>query len=116
MRQFVRLCLDPRVLVAFGALGVAIWLLAPGLLIGAIPLLIILACPASMIVMAVMMRPSAGTTTDQATPRDAGRIRSELADLETRRTSLEAELSAAPEPAAGPGPGTQAPRQETATR
>jgi hypothetical protein len=111
MRQFVRLCLDPRVLVAFGVLGVAVWLLAPGLLLGAIPLLIILACPASMIVMAVMMRPSACTTSDQAPPRDAGRIRSELADLEARRSSLEAELSAAQEPVA-----PQASRQKVATR
>jgi hypothetical protein len=82
-----------------------------------IPLLIILACPASMIVMAVMMRPSPGTTSgDEAPPRDADRIRSELADLETRRSSLEAELSAASEPATDPGPAEQAPRQETATR
>jgi len=116
MRQFVRLCLDPRVLVAFGALGVAVWLLAPGLLMSAIPLLIVLACPASMIVMAAMMRPSQGTTSDQGAPRDAGRIRSELADLETRWTSLEAELSAAQEPVAGAGEAPQAPRQETATR
>jgi hypothetical protein len=116
MRQFVRLCLDPRVLVAFSALGVAVWLLAPGLLIGAIPLLIVLACPASMILMAVMMRPSASTTSDQAAPRHAGRIRSELADLDTRRSLLEAELNAAQEPVERSGPAAQAPRQEIVTR
>jgi len=116
MRQFVRLCLDPRVLVAFGALGVAIWLLAPGLLIGAIPLLIILACPASMIVMAVMMRPSAGTAIDQTTIPDAGRIRSELADLEIRKSTLEAELAAAETPDPGDRPAPSPVHQEIATR
>lgn len=94
MRQVLRLCLDPRVLVAFGALAIAIWVLAPGLLLSAIPLLIVLACPASMIVMALMMRPSAGPTIDQAAPGDASRIRSELANLESRKATLEAQLEA----------------------
>jgi hypothetical protein len=115
MRQFLRLCLDPRVLVAFGALGVAIWLLAPGLLLSALPLLIVLACPASMIVMAVMMRPSAGTAIDQTTLPDAGRIRSELADLETRKSTLEAELAAAETPAPGDHPAPSPARPEIAT-
>lgn len=116
MRQLLRLCLDPRVLVAFGALGVAIWLLAPGLLLSAVPLLIVLACPASMIVMAVMMRTPKGMTIDQTAPRDAGRIRSELADLETRRSTLEAEVEAAERPDSSDRREPSSAAQEIATR
>jgi UPF0716 family protein affecting phage T7 exclusion len=116
MRQLLRLCLDPRVLVAFGALGVATWLLAPGLLLSAVPLLLLLACPASMIVMAVLMRSSTGTTINQTAPRDAGRVRSELADLEVHRSTLEAELAAAETPDSSDRPAPAPAGQEIATR
>jgi hypothetical protein len=116
MRQVLRLCLDPRVLIAFGTLGVAIWLLAPGLLLSAVPLLIVLACPASMIVMAVVMRTPAGTTTDQTAPRDIGHIRSELADLETRRATLETELAGVESPDSNDRAAHSPARPEIATR
>jgi hypothetical protein len=89
MRQLLRFCLDPRVLVAFGALAVAIWLVAPSLLYAAIPALIALACPVSMAVMAWTMRPGKAG----AGPRAADAVRAELARLDARRAELEAELT-----------------------
>ena len=53
-------CLDWRVVSALAAIAVAVWLLAPGLLVPALLVLVTLACPLSMLLMMVVMRPSGG--------------------------------------------------------
>lgn len=47
-------------LTGLGAVGLGVWLLAPQYVLSALPLLLVLACPLSMVVMAVMMRGSMG--------------------------------------------------------
>lgn len=56
MRKVLSMCFEPRILVGLTAAGVLIWLVAPSLLASVLPLLLIAACPLSMLVMAWMMR------------------------------------------------------------
>jgi len=56
MKRVLGVCLDWRVLAGLGAIALAIWLYAPQLLLAALPVLLVLACPISMGVMAWMMR------------------------------------------------------------
>lgn len=50
------MCLDWKVLAGLAVVGLAIWVIAPTFLLGAIPLLIVLACPLSMLFMMRGMR------------------------------------------------------------
>ncbi len=45
------MCLDWRVLTGLAVVGLALWVVAPKMLVGAIPLLIVAACPLSMLFM-----------------------------------------------------------------
>ncbi|MGH8930920.1 MAG: DUF2933 domain-containing protein [Egibacteraceae bacterium] len=87
----VKKCLNPKVLAGLAVIGVGIWLLAPGLLTRAVPLLALAACPLSMILMMVAMR---GTSSDEtgaaASPSQANSPEA----LEVRLRALEAEQAA----------------------
>jgi hypothetical protein len=54
------MCFDWRVLAGLAVVGLGIWVLAPGVIVGAIPLLLIAACPLSMLVMLFSMRRMVG--------------------------------------------------------
>lgn len=56
MRNVLRMCLEPRVLAVLGAVGVLGWIAGPSLLAPVVPLLLVAACPLSMLAMAWMMR------------------------------------------------------------
>ena len=92
--RLLRACLDPRFLVSLAALGVAIAVLAPGLVGAAFPLLLVAACPLSMAVMMLAMRqPAQGSqVADSGTDR-ATDLRRELLDLKARQRGLETELA-----------------------
>lgn len=47
----MRMCFNWKVLAGLGAIGLAIWVVAPGAAAAALPLLLILACPLSMLFM-----------------------------------------------------------------
>ena len=82
-----------RVAVVVGFAGVALALYAPSLAAGAIPLLLVAACPVSML---VMMRSMSGHAPEQGarpTPPTVSDLRQELADLAERKRRLEAELA-----------------------
>ena len=53
--QMLKACLNPKVVVGLIAVGVAIYLVAPGLVLAALPLLVLAACPLSMFFMMRMM-------------------------------------------------------------
>jgi heavy metal-binding protein/DUF2933 family protein len=53
--DMLKCCLNPRVLIGAGVVGVGIVLLAPNLLAAALPTLLVLICPVSMLVMMVGM-------------------------------------------------------------
>ena len=49
--RMLKACMNPKVVVGLIALGVAIYLVAPGLVLAALPLLVLAACPLSMFFM-----------------------------------------------------------------
>ena len=51
MTDLFRMCLNWKVLAGLAAVGVGIWVIAPNLILAALPLLVLAACPLSMLVM-----------------------------------------------------------------
>ena len=95
--NLLRACYDWRVLTALGVLGIGIYLVAPGLAAGAIPLLVLAACPISMLLMMKVMSGQQKSSEVQVEPIDGDRVaglRLELAELGRRQKRLEGELRA----------------------
>jgi hypothetical protein len=95
------MCYDWRVLTALAVLGVGIFLVAPGIALAALPLLILAACPLSMIIMMKSMgghqasAPEAAAEPATAAGSDrVAALRGELAELGRRQERLAAELAA----------------------
>lgn len=57
--QMLKSCLNPKVVVGLIAAGVAIYLVAPGFALAALPLLVLAVCPLSMFLMMRLMRSDA---------------------------------------------------------
>ncbi len=89
----VQMCLNWRVLVGLAVVGLAVWVVAPRLVLAALPLLLVVACPLSMLVMMGRMR---GGQPAQANQLPAeGRTRDEqVAELRSRFLSMPAEQEA----------------------
>ena len=89
----VQMCLNWKVLVGLAVVGLAVWVVAPHLVLAALPLLLIVACPLSMLVMMGRMR---GGQPAQANQFPAeGRTRDEhVGELRSRLLSVQAEQEA----------------------
>ncbi|MGH9267290.1 MAG: DUF2933 domain-containing protein [Acidimicrobiales bacterium] len=91
------MCLNRKVLVSLALVGVGIYLFAPGLIGAAVPLLVVLACPLSMVFMMRGMsggsRCETGTETTQADASLGQQQAGELARLRAEVDQLRAELS-----------------------
>lgn len=92
--SILRLCYEWGVLTALAAVGAGVFVFAPGLVAVAVPLLLLAACPLSMLV-----RMRAMDATDRhaapnapAAPDRMTAARSELADLDRRREELVQQL------------------------
>lgn len=94
--QTLRACLNPPVLVALALVAVAVIVFAPGVAALAVPLLILAACPLSMIAMMFAMRGHNAGQTQAAPARGPAELRAEIADLIGRRELLEREPEALP--------------------
>lgn len=86
------MCFNKRVLIGLGLVALVLFALSPRLLGSAAPLLVMAACPISMIVMMRAMhrdedRPTASDAQDGAAPDDAARLR----ELEEEVNRLKAE-------------------------
>ena len=95
--NILRACLDWRVLTALGGLGVGIFVVAPGIAAAALPLLIVAACPLSMMLMMKSMggdQKSAQTTAPLSEGDRVAALRGELAELSRRQERLAGELAA----------------------
>ena len=102
MKSVLGLCLDRRVLAGLAVSAAVLWLIAPQLALAALPVLLVLACPLSMALMAWMMRGAIhGTSTSAGSPsqrllaleREQARLAAEIA-----RQRGELENAGAPEP------------------
>lgn len=99
--KLLRACYDPRVIVALVAVGVGIFLLAPGAVAVAAPFLFLAVCPLSMLVMMRTMGgmqasdpAAAGTSAPSATPADrAAELRLQLGAARREQQRLADELA-----------------------
>ena len=97
--KMLKMCLNPKVLAGLAVVGVGIYLFAPSLLAEAVPILLLAACPLSMLLMMWAMQHPQGQ--GQQTPRDTdagltreeriARLREQQADLDNRIGELERE-------------------------
>ena len=85
-------CLDRRLLAVLGVIALAMALFAPRALGAALPVLLVAACPLSMLVMAVAMSRS---STPAVPSSSVESMRTELTELAERQRRLEGELAAA---------------------
>lgn len=100
------MCFNRKVLGGLAAVALGVWLFAPNLLAGVAPILLVAACPLSMI---LMMRAMSGGQRQRQTeeaPSRAGRAEgheAEIARLQAEIERLRAERAAeAPSPPASP--------------
>lgn len=96
------MCFDRRVLLALGAAAIGLWAFAPEYVARIAPLLLLLACPLSMVFMMRGMGAHQGEHTAPTTPRER------LAVLDRERERIAAEIAHAPaeagrQPAGEPG-------------
>ncbi|MGH2796391.1 MAG: DUF2933 domain-containing protein [Thermoleophilaceae bacterium] len=99
MVSVLGMCLDRRVLIGLAVIAVGIWALAPDLILGALPLLLLAACPLSMLLMMRMMSSHGQTSVPGATPatrlaaleRDQARFAEEIAHARAEMGRVEAD-------------------------
>jgi len=84
------MCFDRRVLLVLGAVAVGLWIVAPEYVIRLGPLLLLIACPVSMVFMMRSMGGHAGERTPPATPHER------LAALDREREKIESEIADRP--------------------
>ena len=97
--SFLRACADWRAIVLLVAMGAGVAALAPNLIGAAIPLLLVAACPLSMLVMMRAMASHPGlpsaTSVDGTGPDRPSRLRERLASTRLEQDRLERELAQA---------------------
>jgi hypothetical protein len=113
--QYLKHCLNPKVIAALAVIAAAIWIVAPGAFAAAWPVLVVAVCPLSMLAMMLLMR---GSGTDAAPDphaalpaRQAGGAEdTHIAALRAQIDDMQARLAAVTDPAepadgaAGPAP------------
>ena len=102
----VQMCLNWKVLAGLAVVGVIVWLVAPRLVLAALPVLLVLACPLSMLFMMGGMRSSQGTSrsTPAGQPQLDGFTHEEqIARLQAELASKEAQLESLARESAGRG-------------
>ncbi len=96
--SMLKMCLNWKVVAGLAALGLAIWVVAPGLVAAALPLLLLAACPLSMLLMGASMARGHGTAaagqTQATAASEAASLRAELEGLRAREAALAARIGA----------------------
>lgn len=97
MNRLLKMCLNWKVLTALAVTGLGIGLLAPGLFGRALPILLLAACPLSMLVMMATMRQPAMRA---PVPEDVKSLQTQLAELTAKQEQVKEHLArlAAPSP------------------
>jgi hypothetical protein len=86
-RSLGGLCLNWKVIGGLAAVGLSIWIMAPGLVWAALPLLLLAACPLSML---LMMR---GMASGQCAAQSGGQVAAVSRDGDERIAALKAQLA-----------------------
>jgi hypothetical protein len=87
--KMLKMCLNPKVLAGLAVVGVGVYLFAPGLLAEAVPILLLAACPLSMLLMMWAMQRTPGQDQQTTQETDARLTRKEqLAQLRARQAAL----------------------------
>jgi hypothetical protein len=91
--KMLKMCLNWKVLAGLAVVGVAIYLVAPGLVLTALPILLLAACPLSMLLMMWAMQHAQGQQPPQAP--DVRLTREErIAHLRTQQAALADQIGA----------------------
>lgn len=110
MLDALKMCLNRNVLIGLGVVALGVWVLAPDAFSAALPLLVLLACPLSMVVMMGAMGGKGGACKTGSDSSDAAgsdtapdeivRLRAEVDQM---RAELRSQQDARPaDEAAGP--------------
>lgn len=86
--KMLKVCLDWRVLVGLVALGVGIYVVAPGAVVAALPILSLAACPLSMLLMMKAMRESPGEAGESRATDDGLTREEQLARMRAQQEIL----------------------------
>lgn len=97
------MCFNWKVLAGLAAVGVGIWIIAPNLAAAALPLLIVLACPLSMLLMMRGMQggqcgaqpaePSPPISNALTREEQLAALTSQLATLQTQQAAIARDIS-----------------------
>ncbi len=87
--KMLKMCLNWKVLAGLAAVGVGVYLVAPDLMLAALPILLLAACPLSMLLMMWGMQHTQGPGQQTPQEADVGLTREErIARLRAQRAAL----------------------------
>ena len=89
----VQMCLSWKVLAGLAVVGLAVWVVAPQIVLAALPLLLIVVCPLSLLVMLGKMRGGQPAQANQCPAEDRTRDE-QVAELQSRLLRVQAEQEA----------------------
>ena len=93
--KMLKMCLNPKVLAGLVVAGVVIYLIAPNLIAAALPILLLAACPLSMLLMMWSMQHTRGQEKQTPQEPDVGLSREErVARLRTQQAALADQIEA----------------------
>lgn len=94
--KMLKMCLNWKVLAGLGVVGLGIYLVAPDLMVAALPILLLAACPISMLfMMKAMQGNQGGAHESQQINQEAGPMREEdLARLRAQQVALDDQIEA----------------------
>ena len=83
-------CFNWKVIAALAAVGIGFYVLAPGVAVAAVPLLVLAACPLSMVLMMRAMGSAGSCKTNddgETNPDEVAQLRAEVEALRAERQS-----------------------------
>ena len=93
--QMLKMCLNWKVLAGLAAVGVGIYLVAPDLMLAALPILLLAACPLSMLLMMWSMQHTPGQGQQTSQEPDGELTHEErIAQLRTQQAALADQIGA----------------------
>jgi Protein of unknown function (DUF2933) len=93
--KMLKACLNPKVLAGLALVGVAVYLIAPNLIAAALPILLLAACPLSMLLMMWSMQHTQRQGQQTSQEPDVGLTREErVARLRRQQAALADQIEA----------------------